>query len=450
MKLEIKYIKKHRFYKSFYKLNYPIFISQLLLVVIGIINSIIFGQLGEKVLASIAIVDKLNGIYWPILSAVSTVISIFLIQNEGSNRQEIKKIFVFTNFLMIGISVLALIIVSLFGKTLLSYYSNDTAVLKDSILYLWAIGIANMFATISYSMITYFNGLGKIKETSSVGMLQTLINFILYYIFIIKLEDYSFGIKGIALAIIITKLIELIVYMKIYNSKFSLKDITISSKNLLDMKLLKDISKYMAPLVINNIFFMFATNIIFLSFSRMGTKETAAVGITDSLIGYFYLLLLGVITSTKIMIGRLLGKKKMNAAYIYSKKIISIMFYASFICAIVMNILAKIYLKFYKIDIYTMKLSLLLIFIASLIFVVKMINALVVDGFLRIGGDIKTAILNDMIGIFIFGVGVAVFFTTYIKLSIILLYLAVNCNEIVRFTLNYKRYLKKKWLKKTV
>ena len=448
--MELQYKKKLGFKEKFYKLNLPIFISQMSLVIVGILNSLMFGQLGERVIAAMAIVDKINGVYWPVLTAVSTVISVYLIQNSHTNnRTEIKKIFVISNVIMMSIYIISLIIISFFGKDLLNLYSNDRQVLKDSLVYLWAIGIANIFATISYTLITYFNGLGKVKETSIVGIFQTIINFLFYYIFIIKVnKGLVYGIKGIALAIIITKIMELIVYIRIYKVKFSLKDIKISGG--IDIKLLKSISQYMTPLVINNIFFMIASNIIFLSFSKKGTIETAAIGITDSLIGYFYLLMMGIITSSKIMIGTLLGKNQMNAAETYAKKMIKIMIISSVICSVGINLLATIYLKFYKIDPYTRDLSQILIFLASIIFIPKMVNVLIVDGVLRIGGDIKNAILNDMIGIFIFGAGLSIVFTSFMEVNIIVLFIAVNTNEIVRLALNYRRYEKKKWLKKTV
>ena len=451
-RLEVSLKKRIGFKKKFYNLNLPIFISQLLLVIVGILNSLMFGQLGERVLAAVAIVDKINGVYWPVLTAISTIISIYLLQNnESNNKREIKKIFIFSNLIMIGISVIALLIITIGDDTLVNLYSKDTNVLGDAKFYLWAIGIANMFATISYSIITYFNGLGKVKETSAVGIFQTIINFVLYYLFIIKADNGFFlGIRGIAFAIIITKILELIFYLRIYKTKFSIKEIKINFSEGFDKKLIKDISSYMTPLVLNNIFFMIATNMIFLSFSKKGTMETAAVGITDSLIGYFYLLMQGIITSTKIMIGGLLGKNEMRTAEIYSKRIIKIMLIATSITAVAINLLANIYLRFYKIDPYTMKLSLILIFIASIIFIPKMLNALVVDGVLRIGGDIKKAIVNDMIGIFGFGVGLSLIFTKVIEVNIILLYILVNSNEIVRFILNYRRYQKKEWLRKTI
>lgn len=73
------YLKiKNNFYTLFFTLNFPIFLTQIILIVSGIINTTIFGQLGENTLAAVAIVDKINGIYWPILASISTVISIFL------------------------------------------------------------------------------------------------------------------------------------------------------------------------------------------------------------------------------------------------------------------------------------------------------------------------------------------------------------------------------------
>ncbi len=445
-------IKRENFNKKFYRLNIPIFISQSFIVIIGIINSLMFGQLGEKVLASVAIVDKLNGVYWPILTAISTVITVFLIQNnENNNKKEIKKIFIFSNFIMCSISMIFLIIVTIFNKNLIKIYTKDVQVLNNAVFYVWAIVIANLFATITYSIITYFNGMGKVKESSIIGMFQVFLNFVLYYLFIIKIKnDFFLGIKGISYAIVITKITELLVYLRIYKAKFSLEEVKVTFREGLNKRLTKQIFTYLIPLVLNNLFFMIASNLIFLNFSAKGTEETAAVGITDSLIGYFFLLLQGIVTSTKILIGGLLGKNEKKLAQVYVRKIFKIMLVASIITMVVINLLAHLYLKFYKINNYTMKLSLVLIFIASLIFIPKMLNALIVDGVLRIGGDIKKAIVNDMIGIFIFGAGTSFIFSKLFEVNIIWLYIFVNMNEIIRFYLNYRRYLEKKWLKKTI
>lgn len=450
--MEIPLKRKSKFYTKFYELNFPIFVSQLFLVVVGILNSLIFGQLGERVLASMAIVDKLNGIYWPILTAISTVISIYLLQNnEMNNRKEIKKIFIICHFIMITISLIAFGIIAIFSSSLIKIYTDNKDVVEGGMIYLWAIAIANIFATISYGMITYFNGIGKVKETSIVGIFQVLVNFFLYYILIIHInKGFLAGIKGVSLAIIITKFLELIAYIKIYNAKFSLKEIAFNPKTDIDKNLLKGIINYMSPLVVNNIFFMIATNIIFISFSKMGVMETAAYGITDSIIGYFYLLMQGMVTATKIIIGSLLGKNKMKKAELYSKKIINIMIVASIVCTVFINILASIYLKYYKIDESTRNLSINLIFIASIFFIPKMVNLLIIDGMLRIGGDIKKPIFNDMLGIFGFGVLLSIIFTKGISVNVYILYVLVNSHELVRVILNYKRYKKKIWQKKTI
>ena len=247
-------IKRENFNKKFYRLNIPIFISQAFLVIIGILNSLTFGQLGEKVLASVAIVDKLNGVYWPILTAISTVITVFLIQNnENNNKREVKKIFIFSNIIMSLISLFSLIIITIFNKKLISIYTKDEMVLDGAIFYIWAIVIANLFATITYSIITYFNGMGKVKESSIIGMFQVFLNFILYYIFIIKTKNEFFlGVKGISYAIIITKMVELIIYLKIYKTKFSLKEIKVTFKEGLNKRMSKQIFVYLIPLVLNN------------------------------------------------------------------------------------------------------------------------------------------------------------------------------------------------------
>lgn len=86
-------------------------------------------------------------------------------------------------------------------------------------------------------MITYFNGVGKVKESSVIAVVQTLISFILYYLFVIKF-NYGFlkGIRGIAIAITITKTLEFLFYFWIYKKRFSLKNIEFNKKELLKLK----------------------------------------------------------------------------------------------------------------------------------------------------------------------------------------------------------------------
>lgn len=61
------------------------------------------------------------------------------------------------------------------------------------------------------------------------------------------------------------------------------------------------------------------------------------------------------------------------------------------------------------------------------------------------GGDIKKPIINDMIGIYCFGVLISYFFR---EISIVYLFILVNTNELIRCFLNFSRYKEKIWLKK--
>lgn len=441
--------KRTKFFNEFYRINFPIFISQSILVTLSILNSVIFGQLGEKVISSIAIVDKINSIYWPIISGIATVMTIYFIQYTGNNNKKgIKSTFVFSNYLMIGISIIVFTIIWIFGKQLISFYTNDIKVLNDSFFYLWFIGFSNIIATCTYSLITYFNGVGKVKESSVIAVIQTLISFILYYLFVIKF-NYGFlkGIRGIAIAITITKTLEFLFYFWIYKKRFSLKNIEFNKNELLK---LKGINRKIFPLILNNLIFMFASNLIFIGFSKMGEKETAAIGITDSLLGNFGLLLTGIITSSKIIIGTYLGKNKMNASFVYSKVLIKIVICCSLFSTVLMNILSKSYLNFFKINNFTLEITRNLIFIGSFVFILKMLNSIIVDGILRIGGDIKRALYHDLFGILIFGVGISIIFTRIIKVPVEYLYLLISINELIRLILNYRRYKEKKWLKKSI
>ena len=450
--MNIRRALKKRFYKEFLRLNIPIFVAQIFLVLVSIINSVIFGQLGEEVLASMAIVDKLNGIYWPILGAVSTVVSMYFIQNHEKNKkEEIKNIFILTIGFMAILGLVSFGIFILCGKQIILSYNKDPYLMKNSYFYLIAVGLSNLFASLTFGIIAYINGIGKIRESSFIGVVSTMSSLILYYIFIILLKNTSFsGVLGLSVVIILLKLMELLFYMIIYKKRYSL-NLEFNNINFFsEVKKLKEIFRFIMPLVFNNIVFMIAVNIIFICFSRKGIGETAALGISDGIIGYFSLLLVGVITSSKIMIGRLLGKKKLHMAYIYANKIIKIIFILSVLCIGVINLCARFYLKFYKVNISTLELALSFIFIASLYFVPKTVNGLIVDGVLRIGGDIKAPMVIDLFGIIVFGVFMSILLTKFTNLDLIVIYILVNINEVLRCFLNFRRFRKKNWLQSLV
>lgn len=440
------YLKiKNNFYTLFFTLNFPIFLTQIILIISGIINTTIFGQLGENTLAAVAIVDKINGVYWPILASISTVISIFFIQNSNK-KEKIKKIFIINNVLMISLSFICFILIFFLAEKIISLYTQEFEVIKKATFYLKATFIGNILATISFSIITYINGMGKVKETSVIGTIQLLFNSFIYFLLIIILKETRFhSIIGISLGIVIAKLFEMIIFIILYKFKFSLKNYKVNSKKIFDLKFIKKIEKLIIPLFLNNLFFMIAVNLIFLSYSRKGTQELAAMGISDNLASNFFLLFQGVVTSAKIMIGNLLGKRKMFNAYIYSKATLKILFGFTLVFSLLMNIVAKFYIQFFKISQYTKELSLKLIALASFFFIIKVINSLIVESFLRMGGDIKKPIINDMIGIYCFGVLISYFFR---EISIVYLFILVNTNELIRCFLNFSRYKEKIWLKK--
>lgn len=345
----------------------------------------------------------------------------------------------------------SLLILIIYGKWIISSYNTNKELLKDAYIYLVAVGIANFFASLSFGIIAYINGIGKIRESSFIGVFSTFNSLILYIIFIVLLKNSLLGgVIGLSISIILVKFIELVFYIYVYKSKYSLSIRKEKFSFNIEIKKIKELFSFMLPLLLNNMVFMVTVNLIFICFSRKGIKETAALGIADGLINYFGQLLLGIIVSSKIIIGRLLGKNKLQRAYIYAQKFIQIILLCSIICILLINLCASFYLKFYKVDNETLGLTLDFILIASFYFVPKTVNGLIVDGILRIGGDIKRPMIIDLVGIIIFGFLIAYTLTEYTHFNLIIIYILVNINEVFRCIFNYLRFKEKIWLKSLI
>jgi len=141
-------------------------------------------RLGQRELAIANIVRSIYIVMMISVSSLSTAANSLVSNAIGSNDIQhviplIKKIARLSFFIMLALVV----IISIFPKTILSIYTNEAALITESITAVYVVGIAMLIASVANIL---FSGISGTGNTRSALMIETMtLCFYMMYVFII-------------------------------------------------------------------------------------------------------------------------------------------------------------------------------------------------------------------------------------------------------------------------
>ena len=159
----MKNIKFHNIYtKQILKFGIPVALQDLLVNFSFLVIMIIGNSMGVVASAGIGVAEKLVGFIMLVPIAFGQAISVFTAQNYGAKKYDrAKKGLMYTISTSLLFGVIMFYLVFAHGDMLSKIFSNDAFVVMASFDYLKAYAIDCLFTAIMFSMVGYFNGLGK-------------------------------------------------------------------------------------------------------------------------------------------------------------------------------------------------------------------------------------------------------------------------------------------------
>jgi putative MATE family efflux protein len=293
--------------KALFILSGPLIIGMIVQTLYNVIDTAFVGRIGADALASITFSFPLFFILIALNAGVGSGTTSRIARYLGE-----KNIKAAENTAMHGILInliigtIILILSPFFLKPLLSLFGAENNILQLSIDYMSIIiyGIFFMFLLQAFSSI--FSGQGDTKTTMKVQISALLLNILLDYLFIFK---FNMGVKGAALATIISFFIGVIIYL-FYMKKSILK---INFKIFkLNKEIIKDIMYVGFPaslmMLIISIYVIFI-NRYMIHFSY---KHVAAFGIASRIDSIAMLPIVGLGIALITLVGMFYGAKRLD------------------------------------------------------------------------------------------------------------------------------------------
>ena len=431
-----------KFYKTLLKIAIPVTLQSMLQASFSIIDQVMIGQLGEASISSVGLCGNFTLIFTVIIGAVSTVAGILMAQFIGSDdKREAWCSFWVSALTSIIISSLFFLSSFLFTKNILSLYTKDFEVIDVGQVYFKIIAFTYIPMAIANIVSSYLRCIEHATIPFISSFISVLINTSLNYMFIF---NYDMGIKGAALATLISQLVNLlfIIIGFIYITRKD-KPIVCLKFNKLS---LNDYLIMIFPILISEFLWSLGQNVESSIYGHLSTSSLAAYTLTCPIQGLFVGALSGLSAAAAIMIGKQLGKKDYDGAYNDSKKIMYLGLVLSICISFILMIFAGNYTNLYKVDNYVKDIGKTILIIFALYAPVKVENMILGGGIIRSGGNTKLIMIIDIIGTWCVGIPLCLIATYIFKWDIVGIYALLTTEEVFRLIVSLIVFKKRKWL----
>ena len=437
-----------KFMKSLCKIAIPVTLQSMLQASFSIVDQIMIGQLGETNISAVGLCGNFSLIFSVVIGAVGIVAGILISQFIGA--EDTKEAWCsFDVSIVCGIIISAMFLLAAggFSTQILGLYTKDTGIINAGAVYFKIVAFSYIPMAVSNILSSWM----RCKEHATIPFWASFgavaVNTGLNYLLIFgKFGFPCMGIKGAAIATLISQL---------FNMAFIIIGFILSIRKDKDKPVLslhfkkitiKDYLIMIMPILISEFLWSLGQNVESAVYGHLGTSNLAAYTLTCPIQGLIVGALSGLSAAAGVMVGKRLGKKEYDEAYIESKKIM----YAGLAGAIAVSslliIFSGVYTGFYRVDYSVKELGKILLIIFALYAPVKVENMILGGGIIRSGGNTKIIMVIDIVGTWCIGIPLCLLAAYVFNWGIVGVYTLLTTEEIFRLVVSLIIFKKRKWM----
>ncbi len=398
-----RFLNDKGFWNTTIKLATPIVLQNVLISSFTLADTLFVSQLGDVALSAVGMIGQWGWLLNMILIGISSGTSVFVAQYWGV--KEIKKI-----NLTCGIATISALIISsiftiislLFPEMVINIFNDDSNVVSDGISYLIIVCVSYPAVAITNILSSVLRSAENVKLPMYVSAFTTVMNIVLDYAMIFgKLGFSKMGVKGAAMATAISAWAGVIILLVI---SFASRNILCASfKDTFGFKLndIKVFYKKAMPVIFNETMWGAGTFVFNIIFGHMGYEYFAAITILRSFENIAFVFIIGLCNACSIMVGKSIGKGKIERGIEDTKRFMFIFPVISIIIAIITFVFREQFIGIFNmgnnISDITLNAAMSIMAFYSFEFTIRQVPFLMIVGIFRSGGDTVKGVKYDLL-----------------------------------------------------
>ena len=402
-------LRDKAFLNPFIKIVLPIALQYLFISSLGIVDTIMVGQMGAAAIASVSLATQVFFLLNFTLFGIQTGAAIFTAQYWGN--QDIPGIRrVLGVSLTIGLTACALFSVLALGfpTQAVGFYTQDPQVITLGSEYLRIVGFSYIATTITACYTSALRSVGHIRMPVLVGILTLCLNTALNYLLIFgHLGLPRLGVLGAAVATSTARVLEcaaLLLYVYLSRSPLaaSLKELTRIDRRFWGVYL-----GVAAPVVANEVLWSVGTSLYNAVYAHIGTEQLAAVSVAITILNLASVIFNGISTACGIMVGNAIGAGQPEKAYLVAKRSLILGGGLALVVGTGLFLARFAAIDLFQLSAATRQYAYDVLGVLSFAVIFRAFNPTIIVGTLRSGGDVRYSALLDVGAVWLVGVPLA-------------------------------------------
>ncbi len=428
------------------RLIFPLLVEQLLVMLVGMVDTIMVSRAGEAAISGVSIVNDFNNLVISLLTALAgggaVIVSQYLGNQDRENTQKSASQLVMISFLIsLG---LGLFCVGLHRQILqLLYGSVAIDVMQAARTYFWITALSFPFLGVYNSAAALFRSMSETKTTMYISILMNAINVIGNYILVYRM---GWGSAGVAFPTLLSRVVGSFIMMKLAlntNNK-----IVVSWKEIFSWNpaILRRILNIAIPNGLENGLFQAGKVIISTFVATYGTSQIAANGVTNSFCTLCYATEMAMQLAVVTVVGQCVGANDYDQAKYYINHMLKMAWIMAIIDNLIVRVLAPFALQLYSLSGETLSIAQTILTMECVAVALLHAPSFVLPTCIRAAGDAKYTMYVGVASMFLARVAGAYILGTVMGLGVVGTRIAMYIDWIIRIIFFYHRYRSGKWM----
>ena len=431
--------------KALKKLILPLIIEQILIMAVGVADTVMVSYAGEVAISGVGLVDMFNNLIITVLAAIDAGGAIIVSQYIGNkDRKNANK--ASSQLLTITIVIATVIMLGclVFHRILLSTFFGaiEMDVMKAATTYFLISAISFPFLGVYNSAAALYRSMEKTRTTMYVSILMNIINVVGNYIGVFILHA---GVAGVAVPTLISRIVAAIIMFALSLNSSNLVYVKIKNVFAWNQEMISRILKIAVPNGIENGLFTLGRVLVTSIVALFGTSQIAANSVAGSIDQIAVVVVNAINLGIVVVVGQCIGANDYEQAKYYIKKLMKISYIVTGIIGSAVILLLPWILNLYSLSSEARNLTFILVIMHNIMATALHPTAFVLPNGLRAAGDVKFSMVVGIVSMILFRLGAAVLFGIIFNLGIIGVWIAMGSYWLCCSVCFVIRFIKGKW-----
>lgn len=423
----------------------PLVIEQVLVMLVGMVDTVMVSDAGEAAVSGVALVDMVNYLIITVMAALTTGGAVLISQYLGSEQPEqaafsAGQLVRISGLFSLGITAVCLVFRQ--GILRLFFGAVEPDVMETALTYFMITACSFPFLGLYEAGAALYRVLGRTSVTMYISLGMNLINIVGDYI---GVQILHAGVAGVAVPTLLSRAFSAAVMTALAfrpGKPVCLQWSFILSR---DKELIRRTLRIAVPGGVENGLFALGKVLVVSIVSNFGTTQIAANGVANSISQIAVMVVNAVNLAIVPVVGQCMGAGDCQQAEHYTKKLMGISYLSLLVLGLGVCLLLPWILPFYHLEEDTLHLASTLIVIHNLFALALHPTAFNLPNSLRAAGDVCYTMVVGVVSMIVFRLGGAFLLGAILHLGVLGVWIAMGLDWLARSAASGIRYQTKQW-----